>query len=45
MKYEEELKKSKLECWEKYVKDQLGLDPWGQPYKIVMEKVLWYYLH
>ena len=37
--FEKELLKARTESWEKYVNDQVKLDPWGTPYKIVSEKI------
>ena len=38
-KYESEIKTSKIKQWENYINEHLKKDPWGLPYKIMMEKI------
>ena len=38
-KYELEIKNVKITKWEKFVNENLKRDPWGLPYKIMMEKI------
>ena len=37
--YENELEKSRKMCWENYIQNNLNLDPWGSPYKLVNRKI------
>ena len=37
--YETELEKTRKECWERYIKQNVQLDPWGTPYKLVNQKI------
>jgi len=38
--FEKELREHKKRTWNKFVEDNLSLDPWGTPYKIVMSKII-----
>ena len=37
--FEEALKETKIEHWEKFVNNHLTLNPWGAPYKLMMDKI------
>ena len=37
--YESELEKARKNCWEKYIQQNINLDPWGVPYKLVNQKI------
>ncbi|CAL7932908.1 unnamed protein product [Xylocopa violacea] len=38
-KYTTEIRKTKKECWEKFVTDEGNAKPWGTVYKICMQKI------
>ena len=37
--YENELEKTRKMCWENFLQTNIGLDPWGTPYKLVTQKI------